>query len=272
MIVAAAARPAWAALGHGVIELQGVLFFGLTTRLSEDVDALLRSEPPPERLLFDFKRVHGLDSSAAKALARLFRQAHRGGVAVHASGMSAAVQAELRRAAALDGATGVHADVDAAVAAWEDAELADAPGAADAVWPLELFGSQPAAERAFAYFESRRLAAGDLLFLQDSPSDALYLPSSGRLSAHVRRGEREAWVRSIRPGGSVGEMGLFRGLPRSATVRADAPSLVLQLSEPQWAALRADEPALAARLDRHFLAQMAARIDQLTAQAHELSR
>jgi len=65
---------------------------------------------------------------------------------------------------------------------------------------------------------------------------------------------------------------VFRGLPRSATVRADEDSVVLRLSAEHWGELQLREPALAARLDRHFLTLMAARIDQLTAQAHELSR
>ena len=79
-------------------------------------------------------------------------------------------------------------------------------------------------------------------------------------------------MKSIRAGGMVGEMGVFRGLPRSATVRADEDSVVLRLSAEHWGELQLREPALAARLDRHFLTLMAARIDQLTAQAHELSR
>jgi len=189
---------------------------------------------------------------------------------VAVSGLPADAQSELRRAEAVADGVTVHADIDAAVGAWDEAELARA-GLVDA-WPLHLFGSAQAAERALPYFETRDLAAGDTLFMQGDRPDAIYLLRSGRLSAHVGQGGREVWVRSIRAGGMVGEMGVFRGLPRSATVRADEDSVVLRLSAEHWVKLQLREPALAARLDRHFLTLMAARIDQLTAQAHELSR
>ena len=253
-----------------IVELQGFLFFGSTTRLGERIEALLRVEPLPQRLLFDFRHVHGLDSSAAQALGRLFKQLHAGGVEVDLSGLSTAAQAELRRAGALADGMPVHADIDAAVGAWDEAELARA-GLADA-WPLQLFGSPRAAERALPYFETLALEAGAVLFSQGDRPDAIYLLHSGCLSAHVRQDGREVWVRSIRAGGTVGEMGVFRDLPRSATVRADEASVVLRLSAERWAELQQRDPALAARLDRHFLTLMAARIDQLTAQAHELSR
>lgn len=253
-----------------IVELQGFLFFGSTTRLGERIEALLAAEPLPQRLLFDFRHVHGLDSSAAQALGRLFKQVRGSGVEVAVSGLPADAQSELRRAEAVADGVTVHADIDAAVGAWDEAELARA-GLVDA-WPLHLFGSAQAAERALPYFETRDLAAGDTLFMQGDRPDAIYLLRSGRLSAHVGQGGREVWVRSIRAGGMVGEMGVFRGLPRSATVRADEDSVVLRLSAEHWVKLQLREPALAARLDRHFLTLMAARIDQLTAQAHELSR
>ncbi len=252
-----------------IVELQGFLFFGSTTRLGDEIEKLLRTPPLPERLLFDFQRVHALDSSAAQALARLFKRVRGVGVAVEVSGLKVDAQAELRRAEVGAG-TALHADIDAAVGAWDDAELARA-GLVDA-WPPDLFGSEQATERTLPYFDTLALAAGETLFTQGDRSDAIYLLRSGRLSAHVRQGGREVWVRSIHAGGTVGEMGLFRGMPRSATVRADEASVVLRLGADRWAELQQRDPALASRLDRHFLTLMAARIDQLTAQAHELSR
>jgi SulP family sulfate permease len=253
-----------------IVELQGFLFFGSTTRLGERIEALLAAEPLPQRLLFDFRHVHGLDSSAAQSLGRLFKHVRGAGVEVAVSGLSMDAQSELRRAEAVAAGVVEHADIDAAVGAWDEAELAHA-GLIDA-WPRHLFGSAEAAERALPFFETRDLAAGEVLFAQGDRPDAIYLLRSGRLSAHVRQGAREVWVRSIHAGGMVGEMGVFRGMPRSATVRAEADSVVLRLSAEHWIELQLREPALAARLDRHFLTLMAARIDQLTAQAHELSR
>jgi CRP-like cAMP-binding protein len=82
----------------------------------------------------------------------------------------------------------------------------------------------------------------------------------------------EATVRTVLPGSSVGEMGLFRQQPRSASVRAVEPSVVLRLDAGQLAVLEAQDPQAAAALYRLFVLQMASRLDQLTVQAHLLSR
>jgi len=88
----------------------------------------------------------------------------------------------------------------------------------------------------------------------------------------VSQGGQDVRVRLTLAGGVIGEMGLLRELPRTATVRAAGDAELLRLSLDDWAALQRDEPALAAALLRWFVVQQAARIEQLTAQAHELAR
>ena len=88
----------------------------------------------------------------------------------------------------------------------------------------------------------------------------------------VEEGGREVTVRTVLPGAAIGEMGLFRQLPRSATARADLPTEVLRMTQLQLRQLQAEKPALAAELYRLFVLQMASRLDQLTAQATQLAR
>lgn len=257
-----------------IVELQGVLFFGSTTRLLREVEALLESATPPARLLFDFQRVRWLDSSASQVFGRLFKLARRHGVQVDVSHPSASVRSALQAAGCLGaGGPTVHADIDAAVCAWDDAALAEAQVPAD-TFEARLAESLPTgttARQVMAYFAPLTLAPGDVLFTQGEASDALYLVRSGRLSAYVQAGGQAVAVRAIHAGGAIGEMGLFRGTPRSATLRADQDSVVLCLRRAQLEALESQHPALAASLYRLFLGQLAGRLDQLTAQAHALS-
>jgi CRP-like cAMP-binding protein len=67
-------------------------------------------------------------------------------------------------------------------------------------------------------------------------------------------------------------MGLFRHQPRSASVRADTATVLLKLSAAQLETFEAHDPSLAAALYRLFVQQMASRVEQLTVQAHQLSR
>lgn len=266
--------------GLQIVELQGVLFFGSVTRLSRQVEALLQQPTPPQQLLFDFSRVRSADSSAAQALARLFKRAGQRGVAVQLCGLGDTQARTLAAAGALVLALPQRpADADAAVAAWDDALLAApspeaVPVAADLAARVARQLGAARAARVLALFEPRDLAAGEALFEQGAAADALYLLASGRLAVVVPAagGAGEVTVRTVLPGSAVGEMGLLRQQARSATVRALVPAQLLRLGADRLAALEAEDPAAAAALFRLLLLQMASRLDQLTTQAHALAR
>lgn len=265
---AEAERLAQAGARSLVVELQGALFFGSATRLERQLEPLLHDAARPERLLLDFAAVRSVDTSALQALAKLVKNARHAGVEVAVSGLpdEASAMGRLEAAGVLDGVER-HRDIDAAVARWDAAVLA-----ADPHPPLAdvLDVRLPPASR--APFERRRLQAGERLFERGDPSDALYFVESGCLEIVIAEGDDERVVRTILPGGAVGEMGLFRGSPRSAGIRAAAPSCLLMLSRERLEGLERTDPAAAAALYRLFVVQMAGRIDQLTRQAQALAR
>jgi SulP family sulfate permease len=261
--------------GLTVVELQGTLFFGSTTRLAAQIEALLAGTEPPQCLLFDFHHVRGLDTSAAQSMARLFKVARAQGVAVALSRLDARGLAVLAAAGAADAQQlPRHADIDAAVAAWDEAQLA-AHGSNEVDFETAMQAQLPPdmpLSLLLSHFRPLDLAPGDTLFNAGDIADALYLVRSGRLSAWVHTPEGEVSVRSVMAGSAVGEMGLFRRSPRSATVRADGACTVLRLSEQALHQMAADQPAVAAALYRLFVLQMASRVAQLTAQANALAR
>ncbi len=86
-----------------------------------------------------------------------------------------------------------------------------------------MFAGLDQAER--AAFElgsgSVRLAAGEILFRQGDPGDALYLIVSGRLGVRVANADgTETIVDDLRPPASVGELALLTEQVRGATVFA----------------------------------------------------
>jgi len=195
-------------------------------------------------------------------------------VRIDISHPSHAVRSALQ-AAGLLGSDGplVYVDIDTAVASWDEELLARAqlPEGSFADWLAEALPDGPAAQQVMAHFDYLSLAPGDLLFSQGEASDALYLVHSGRLAAQVQVEGREITVRSIQAGGAIGEMGLFRSMRRSATVRAEQHSVLLRLSQQKLTLLETQQPELAAALYRAFLRQLAGRLDQLTAQANALA-
>ena len=162
-----------------VIELQGVLFFGSVTQLTRRVEAVAHATPRPQRLVFDFRHVRSLDTSAAQALARLFRSLRRQGLEVELSQLPAAMQRAMHAAGTLSGADAprVHADIDAAVAVWDDETLARS---GIAYTPFEQWLSRVVpADRLLPHFETVSLRAGEVLFRRGDASDALYVVRSG---------------------------------------------------------------------------------------------
>lgn len=264
-----------------IVELQGVLFFGSVARLVQRVERDLAAGPRPDELLLDFRHVPAIDTSAAQGLGRLLKLCGRLGLALRFSGLTPELRAALAAAGVVDVAGGahgvpVHADVDAAVAAWDErvlaaeaTEVADEP-ALLARLAAEL-GSQEAAQALLGRFEPIALAPGERLFAQGDAADALYLVTAGRLAATVERDGRSVEVRTLQPGSALGEMGLLREMPRSATLQAAEPSRVLKLPRSALQALEQQSPALAIALYRLLMRQLAGRLEQANAQAHALS-
>jgi len=69
------------------------------------------------------------------------------------------------------------------------------------------------------------LGAGEVLFREGDPGACLYVVSAGEIV--VESGGRD--LARLGPGGFVGEIALVTDLPRSATVRADAPAALLAI-------------------------------------------
>ena len=100
-------------------------------------------------------------------------------------------------------------------------------------------------------WESIELAGGEVLVREGDPSDALYLLLSGRLQASVAGvGGVPQVVGEIGRGESVGEMGVFTGKPRRATITALRDSLLARVELAAVHAMLEKVPALAVNLTR----------------------
>jgi len=86
---------------------------------------------------------------------------------------------------------------------------------------------------------------------------------SGRLSVELVTPEGTRMrVRTIRPGVVVGEVALYAGVPRTADVVAEVPSVVLRLSGPSIERMEAERPELAVALHRWLATTLAERLGE----------
>ena len=101
------------------------------------------------------------------------------------------------------------------------------------------------------------LAGGQTLMAQGDPGDALYLLVSGRLRAYVQPAQGPARpVREMTRGAVVGEISLFNGSPRTATVVAIRDSTLMRLDRAHFAELVASQPSASMALARQIIERL----------------
>ena len=104
------------------------------------------------------------------------------------------------------------------------------------------------------------LAGGEQLFREGDPSDALFVLISGRLQAKIHGPQgQEQIIGEIGRGESVGEMGVFSGKPRGATVSGLRDSLLARIELGAVQTILAAVPALALNLNRLIIERLGRR-------------
>jgi len=95
---------------------------------------------------------------------------------------------------------------------------------------------------------------------QGAAGDSVFVIGSGLTEAFLEVGDGSELSLSVMPAGDVfGEMAFLERRPRSATVRANEPSIILEIHGPQFRDLMVDHPDIEFRL----LLKMSGRLRQL---------
>lgn len=97
------------------------------------------------------------------------------------------------------------------------------------------------------------LQAGEVLMQQGDPGDAAYLSLSGRLRVYVRDGQGDRMIRELGRGEIIGEMSLFTGEPRSATVVAVRKTILARIDKSRFDGLMARHPQASMALTREII-------------------
>ncbi|MFI5209311.1 MAG: cyclic nucleotide-binding domain-containing protein, partial [Gemmatimonadales bacterium] len=79
--------------------------------------------------------------------------------------------------------------------------------------------------------------SGEVIIREGDPPGPLYILEDGRCRVHIGMGDRRRNVAFIRQGEFFGELSVFRGHPREATVEAVAPCRLLRLTRELYADL-----------------------------------
>ena len=249
---------------------EGFIFFGVANSIYEWYRAAAPDQFPV--LLLDFSHAKGIDQSAVSVLQKIVRNE-----ASHHKRLILALNSEIE-------------PMFAQVATQSDAERPVVTHSFDAALEvaeeilLELRDSRtPAGERsrtsslkfldsledqqAFAAFlHEVHLHQGDTLFEEGQASDETYFVESGRLEV-VKTGLHHTPIRlaKVVAGSMIGEMALYSGRPRTASVIAVDAVMLRVLTQVGWNRMQAERPDLARRFDRHVILTLANTVSRTSA-------
>lgn len=242
-----------------VLELQGFIFFGTAGRIIGRLRDRLRESEPLLFVIFDFRRVTGVDSSAVALFERIGVMARERDLVVLLTDLDSTQTAQFSELVSEYGdVITVEPDLDRGMA-WCEDRLLDSAGA-DRSDPRALpEGLEAELGR---YLVARSIAAGERLMTQGEPAPGIYLLKHGRATVLLEGGDEGGPVRlrTILEGTVLGEISLYRGEPVTATVMAETECEVLHLSPEAFDELCRDDPSTAADLHAFVARTLAARV------------
>jgi len=248
------------------LNLQSYLFFGSANKLYQHVKARLSDHPECRFLLFDFKLVTGIDSSAAYSFAQIKRAATERGIKLVLVHLAPATEKVLRSSEFITREVSIVPELDHALE-WCENEIialhqdhsqeeADLRG-----WFTQILGTEADATELIRRCERREVEAGEILVRAGDAADSMHFILDGRVGVMITHDHGgTSRVRSLGRYTTIGEMGLVLHAARVATIQAELESTLYVLRAEQFETIKRDNPMLGQKLLTYFIAVMAERL------------
>ena len=246
--------------------LQSYLFFGSTNRLYQHVKALLARQRGCRFLIFDFHRVTGIDSSATQSFAQIKQAATEAGAQIVLVNLTPELKRVFRNARFIADDVTVAIDLDRALESCEQAiiemhraKVSDSRSLR--AWLSEALGDAQLANSLAEYCRRLEVQSGDIIAKQGEPAASMHFILDGRVGIIVDLPEgRTTRVRSLGRHTTVGEMGLITRSPRSATIQAEAASVLYELDADAFDRIKREHPAISQALLAYVIRVMTERL------------
>lgn len=260
-------------LGHHIyiLELQGFIFFGTANALLEQMRARVADaeQSRVRYVILDFRRVTGLDSSAVLSFVKGRQLATAQGSTLLLTHISEKIQHQFRLGGLYTGDKRVRIfrDLDRGLE-WCEDQLLEIKKITPLTMPVTLAeqladnGFQEThAIRMLEFLEQVQVEESQYLIRQGREANALYFIESGAVSILLgfENGERVR-LQTLGPGTVVGELGLYQGMTRTASVVAVSPTIAYRLSRAALFEMKEKEPELAATFHEFIICLLSERL------------
>ncbi len=250
-----------------VLELHGFIFFGTANAILSELQSRLRASLPLRYLIIDFRRVTGVDSSAAFCFTRIIYLADSLNFTVILSSLSPQLKQQMLYNGIRSNEKSLKfaSDLDRALSWCEDALLEPNSGSKEHLaLPLQLLAKGFKREQIRllkSYLQKSTLKSKELLVRQGESSDSVYFVESGQISIYLQTGNTHpVRLQTICIGTMVGEVGYCLNVPRTATIVTDTDTVVYRLTKSSMQAIQREEPLLAESIKDLMLRVIAERL------------
>lgn len=265
-----------------ILELQGFIFFGTANSMYAHIKKRISNSQQimPRYIILDFCRVSGLDSSAVFSFIKCEQLVESHGATLILTNLSDQISRQLEIGGVSEVSSSLHIfpDLDRGLE-WCEGRLLELAGLTETPVPLTLFERlleagfvTEDANKLIAYLERVEIAQGEYLIHQGDDSNDLYLIDLGQLSIYLEL-ENDNTLRLQTTGtrAVIGEIGMYLGTTRTASIIADEPSVVYKLSKTTLAEMCENTPKLAAAFHEFVAHQLAERLVDTTRLVSTLS-
>jgi sulfate permease, SulP family len=265
-----------------ILQLQGFIFFGTANALFEQVRGRCHQASLPQIrfALLDFAQVTGLDSTGLLSFCKMLQMTQDCDVTLVLTGMNARIYEQFMADNFTDqpGILRFFRDIDHGVEWCEDEILAAAQTGQEIDISLQdhlevIWSSPGQIEKLIQYMERREIASGDYLIRQGDEPELLFFIESGQVTAQLEQPGREVLrLETMHGGRTVGELGYYLGIKRTAAVVADQPTTVYTLSRQDLERIEKADPEVAHVLHRIIIHLLGERVIHLTLAVDALQR
>jgi sulfate permease, SulP family len=254
-----------------ILELQGFIFFGTANQLVDKIRTRLETTNPPRYLILDFRLVTGADSSAGFSFSKIKRLAAGKGVGLVLTNLNPQTMKLLEKSLPASEASyfpdldhGIEWCENQMIATFESVGLAARPGSLFKQLSRALPRSEDV-ETLKRYMQVCNYQPGDRIIKQGSEQTGLYMIEKGLVTIYLECEDGSLLrLRSLESGAFFGEMGVYSGEPASATVVAEQPTQLYQLSSMDIKRLEQEAPSIATAFHRLIIAYMSERVAKMT--------
>jgi SulP family sulfate permease len=256
-----------------ILRLQGFIFFGTAQKLLDRIKERL-NDPACPRLSFvilDFRQVVLIDSSAVFSITRMKQLAEAQNIKMVWTNLTPAITRLLEKGGLIDEEDErfiILPTLDHGLE-WCENQILALQGVTDLTGVIEKIERQlkyaipelQDIKRLTKYLEKKEVKQGEYLMHQGDQPDEMYFIEAGLVSAQLELPDGNIMrLRSMRGGTTVGEMGMYLGNARTASVVADRLSIVYRLSKNALKEMEKKDPKVAALLHQWIASLLAERL------------